>query len=137
MVDSNEDLNLPEISEDPISVRDSILLSIKKLVGLDRNNNAFDDELIIHINSVFTILNQLGVGPKESFFITSEKDAWDDFFDGVVKQPELVKSYIYLKVRLLFDPPSTGVLHEAMERQIAEFEWRLNVECDTQNQNGS
>lgn len=135
MADVNEDLNLPENSEDSISVRDSVLLSIKKLVGLDRAYTAFDDDLIIHINSVFTILNQLGVGPKQSFFITGEEDTWSDFFQDTVKQPELVKSYIYLKVRLLFDPPSTGVLHEAMERQISEFEWRLNVECDTQIQN--
>ena len=132
---ADEDTNLPETSEEPISVRDSVLLSIKKMVGLDRNYTAFDDDLIMHINSAFTVLNQLGVGPKAPFFISSENDSWNDFFKNSDKKPELVKSYIYLKVRLLFDPPSTGVLHQAMERQISEFEWRLNVECDTKNQN--
>lgn len=134
------DYDLPEVEEpNKISVRDSILLSIKKLIGLDRDYDAFDDDLIIHINSVFMILNQLGVGGKNTFVISGEDDTWDSFFAECKVTPSLVRSYIYLKVRLLFDPPNTGVLHEAMERQIAEFEWRLNVECDdmkNQNANG-
>lgn len=108
---------------------DSILISVKKMLGLDQNYNAFDPDVIMHINSVFLILNQLGVGPKKVFSITDEKDTWEEFLQGELVG--LVKSYMYLKVRLIFDPPSTGVLHEAMERQIAEFEWRLNVHCDT------
>lgn len=137
-----DNYDLPEKVEDGVEVnlRDSILLSIKKLIGLDREYDAFDDDLIMHINSVFMVLNQLGVGDKV-FMIGDEMNTWDEFFAacGVSVDASLIKSYIYLKVKLLFDPPSTGVLHEAMERQIAEFEWRLNAQCDPvfQNQNAN
>lgn len=110
--------------------KDSILLSIKKMLGICDDYNAFDQDIIIHINSVFMILNQLGVGPVgQCFMITGESESWEDFLKDNQKI-ELVKSYMYLKVRLIFDPPSTGVLHEAMERQISEFEWRLSVQVD-------
>lgn len=144
MDEVTKNYDLPEkVEEDPqISVRDSILLSIKKLIGLDRDYDAFDDDMIIHINSVFMVLSQIGVGDKTVFAISGETETWDDFFSAckVSLDASLLKSYIYLKVKLLFDPPSTGVLHEAMERQIAEFEWRLNAQCDpmfkNQNANG-
>lgn len=113
----------------------SILISIKKLLGIDRNYTDFDVDIIMHINSVFMILNQLGVGPKTCYIISGETETWSDFF-GADEQSQLVKSYVYLKVRLMFDPPSTGVLHEAMERQISEFEWRLNMQCDTLKEGG-
>lgn len=108
---------------------DSILQSIKKLVGIDENYNAFDMDLIVAINSAFSILNQLGVGPKKMFFISGPDETWDNFFSEN-EQIELTKSYVYLRVRLLFDPPTTGVLHEAIERQIKEFEWRLMIQAD-------
>lgn len=110
-------------------LQESILNSIKKMLGLDASYTAFDTDIIIHINSVFMILNQLGVGPEEPFTIISEDEIWADFLD-TNKYLELVKSYMYLKVRLIFDPPTTGVLHEAMERQVKEFEWRLNVQAE-------
>lgn len=115
-------------------MNDSILLSIKKMLGLDYAYNAFDVDIIININSVFMILFQLGVGPGKPFSISGETETWEEFFkdDQVIN---LVKSYMYLKVRLLFDPPSTGVLHEAMERQIKEFEWRLNVQSEGGEEN--
>lgn len=109
--------------------RESILLSIKKLIGQDKNYQEFNDDIIMHINSVFMVLNQLGVGPKKPFYISGEKETWRDFSPSYTDY-ELIKSYVYLKVKLLFDPPTTGVLHEAMERQISEFEWRLNMQCD-------
>lgn len=143
MDEVTRDYDLPEDTEEPseVSVRDSILLSIKKLIGLDRDYDAFDDDIIMHINSVFMVLNQLGVGDKKTFMIAGEEETWGDFHAScnVSLDATLVKSYIYLKVKLLFDPPGTGVLHEAMERQIAEFEWRLNAECDKayQNQNAN
>lgn len=112
------------------SPKDSILNTVKKMIGLDKSYHAFDMDLIIHINSVFMILNQLGVGDDKVFTIEGEEETWDDFFKGSEENPTLTKSYMYLKVKLLFDPPSTGVLHEAMERQIKEFEWRLNVQVD-------
>lgn len=110
----------------------SILGSIRKLVGgveTEGGEGPFDQDLIIHINSVFDIVHQLGVGPDEPFFITDDSETWDDFFADV-KTINMVKSYMYLKTKLLFDPPTTGVLHEAMERQIQEFEWRLQVAGD-------
>lgn len=110
-------------------IYESILDSIKKMIGVDKDYGAFDVDLIIAINGVFTILNQLGVGPEKEFSITGPEETWLDFF-GVTDAINLVKPYMYLKVKLIFDPPSTGVLHEAMERQISEFEWRLAIQAD-------
>lgn len=108
----------------------SILGSVRKMIGgIAGEESPFDSDLIIHINSVFTIVNQLGVGPKEVYSITGEDETWDDFFSDT-KIINLVKSYVYLKVKILFDPPTSGVLHEALERQITEAEWRLRVQGD-------
>lgn len=108
-----------------MTVIESILNSVKKLLGIDPSYTQFDTDLIMHINSVFLILNQLGVGPDDPFTITGVNDNWSDFIeDGSI---ELVKSYMFLKVKLLFDPPQNGTLVQAMKDQIAEFEWRANV----------
>lgn len=108
-----------------MTVIESILNSVKKLLGIDPSYTQFDTDLIMHINSVFLILNQLGVGPDDPFTITGVSDNWSDFIeDGSI---ELVKSYMFLKVKLLFDPPQNGTLVQAMKDQIAEFEWRANV----------
>lgn len=106
---------------------DSILASVKKMLGIEKEYTHFDQDIVIHINGVFMILNQMGVGPETAFFITGYNEEWSDFTSDISKLL-LVQSYMYLKVKLVFDPPSTGVLHEAMERQIQEFEWRLNVQ---------
>ena len=107
----------------------SILITIKKLLGIDSEYTHFDQDIILHINSVFMILTQLGVGPSEGFMITDATDMWDDFLpEG--QQLELVKSYMHLKVKLLFDPPLGSTVMAAMERMISEFEWRLNVAVD-------
>ena len=82
--------------------------------------------IIMHINSVIFILTQIGIGPDEGFAITSKDQTWNDFLQGRINI-ESVKSYVYLKVRLLFDPPSNSFLVEAIERQISEYEWRLNI----------
>lgn len=105
---------------------DSILTSIKKLLGIDEESTYFDQDIIIHINSAFTILTQLGVGPEEGFSITDKYTTWDDF---VSDDPRLdsIKTYIYLKVKLIFDPPSQSSVLEAYKEQINEFEWRLNT----------
>lgn len=112
-------------------MKDSILLSIKKLLGIDRNENAFNQDIIIHINTVLSVLYQLGLG-KKSFFITGEKETWSELLDSssYKEDLELVKTFIYLRVRLLFDPPTSGVLREAMERQISELEWRINFQVE-------
>lgn len=112
-------------------MEDSILDSVKTMLGLTDDYNAFDSELTLHINSVLTVLYQLGVGRQDKIFvIDGEETKWSDFFGDSDVIP-LVKSYTYLKVRLLFDPPNSGVLHEAMERQVEELEWRLNVQAET------
>ncbi len=110
-------------------VDDSILLTIKRQLELCDDYNAFDPIIITHINSVFMTLDQLGVSPVRHFEITGEDEKWSDYLQDRTDL-NAVKSYIYLKVRLLFDPPNVGVLHEAIERQIAELEWRLNIQCD-------
>lgn len=109
---------------------DSILTSIKKLLGIAEEYEHFDSDLIMHINSVFMVLNQLGVGPAEGFSITDKTETWEDFTqNNLIIQS--VKSYVYLKVRLLFDPPSSSAVMESINRQISELEWRLNLSVDT------
>lgn len=108
---------------------DSILKSIKKLLGIAEDYTQFDQDVIIHINSVFLTLQQLGVGPDEGFFITDENDSWTDFInEGNLLNT--IKSYMYLKVRLLFDPPISSAAIESMNRIVNEFEWRINVQVD-------
>ena len=103
----------------------SILTSIKKLLGIAEDYEHFDADLIMHINSVFMILTQLGVGPTEGFAIHDEDAIWDDFTKGRLDL-EPVKTYMYLKVRLLFDSSSlSSAVIESMNRMISEFEWRL------------
>lgn len=105
---------------------DSILTSIKKMLGLTEDYKHFDTDIIMHINSVFLILNQLGVGPSAVFSIRDDTAIWDDFL-GDSTDLELVKSYMHLRVKLLFDPPTSSAAMESANRMIAEFEWRLNV----------
>lgn len=108
---------------------DSILISIKKLLGITEEYTHFDQDIIMHINSVLFTLKQVGVVLyKES--VTGATETWDDVL-GETTNLEAVKSYVYLKVRILFDPPSSSVLMESINRQINEFEWRLNVAVET------
>lgn len=107
---------------------ESILQSVKKKLGIMPEYEHFDDEIITDINSAFSILNQLGVGSDEPFTISGSDEVWTDFIeDGRI---ELVKSYIPLRVRLLFDPPANSFLVESINKQIAEFEFRMNVEAE-------
>lgn len=108
---------------------DSILTSIKKLLGLGEEYVVYDNDLIIHINAVFAILRQLGVGPGEGFKITSDSETWNDFL-GESTLYEEVKAYMYLKVRLIFDPPINGSVTEAYKEQIKEYECRMNYTAD-------
>lgn len=108
---------------------DSILTSVKKLLGIAEEDTSFDTDLIIHINSVFSILIQLGVGSPEGFSIEDNTAVWTDFIkDGT--NLELVKSYVYMKVRLLFDPPTSSSAIETSKSLINELEWRINVTVD-------
>lgn len=108
---------------------DSILISIKKLLGIDQYCEHFDTDIILHINSALMVLNQLGVGPEKGFFITGNTETWSDFIGDNTKI-EAVKSYIYMKVKLIYDPPQSSALIESMKQLVHEFEWRLNVAVD-------
>ena len=107
---------------------DSILLSVKGALGLTEDYRYFDPDIIMHINTVLMILNQLGIGPAEGFSIHGEEEQWSDFTDS--SQIEALKSYVYLRVRILFDPPSSSFVLSSMENQYKELEWRLNVAVD-------
>ena len=114
-------------------MEESILASIKKLLGIPEEYKQFDADIIMHINSAFSILTQLGVGPSNGFSISDEEKEWHDFIgdDGKI---EMVKSYIHLKDKLLFDPPLSSAVIEAMNQMIKELEWRLNVAVDPSEQ---
>ena len=109
-------------------VLDSILLSVKKKLGILPDYHHFDDEIIMDINSAFFILNTLGIGPREPFTIEDESAVWTDFVTS--GKIELVKSYIPLRVRLLFDPPTSSYLADSINKQISEFEFRMQVDCE-------
>ena len=108
---------------------DSILTSIKKLLGITEEYESFDQDIIMHINSAFMILNQLGVGPKSGFSINDKSSTWDEFIPES-SNLEAVKTYVHLKVKLMFDPPLSSTVIEAIKSQINELEWRLNVSVD-------
>jgi hypothetical protein len=108
----------------------SILTSIKLLLGITEDYEAFDQQIIAHINSVFMILTQLGVGPPDGFMITSKVDTWNEFISDE-KKMQLVKSYMHLKVKMLFDPPSSSAVIDSTNRMINEFEWRLNSQAES------
>lgn len=107
----------------------SILNTVKQMCNVAQFDEAFDGDLIVYINSVFTILNQLGVGPKDGFSITDDTTTWDDYLSGDISI-ELVKSYVPMKVKLMFDPPQNGSALENLKELVAESEWRLNVAKD-------
>jgi hypothetical protein len=104
----------------------SILTSTKKILGVSANYTAFDLDIITHINSVFSTLNQLGVGPANGFMIEDSSAIWSDL-ELPQNQLSMVRAYMFLKVRMLFDPPSTSFHIEAMENQIREHEFRLSL----------
>lgn len=111
---------------------DSILTSVKKLLGIPEEYTAFDPDIIMSVNSVFTILQQLGVGPDGGFSITDSSTTWNDYFGASedIEQNEAVKNYIALKVKLMFDPPTSSSVMQATSNMLNELEWRLNVACD-------
>ena len=103
---------------------DSILTSIKQLLGFDESYTHFDPDIIMDINSVLLSITQFGIGPNVGFAISDKTAVWSDLL-GTRKDIEAVKIYIYLKVRLMFDPPTSGFVIDAINRQISEIEWRL------------
>lgn len=107
-------------------VADSILDKTKKILGIEAEYDAFDTDIITHINTVFSTLSQLGVGPTDGFMIEDNTTLWTDFLEGKLELNQ-VRSYMYLRVRILFDPPATSFALDAMKQQILEFEWRLSI----------
>ena len=112
----------------------SILTDIKKLLGLPAEYDVFDQDIIIHINSVFFKLRQLGIGPEKSFSITDVKSKWSDFSKEMLDY-EAIKTYVYMNVRLIFDPPQNSFVVTALQEQISEYEWRLLTEGSLQKTN--
>ena len=110
----------------------SILTSVKKMLGITEEYTHFDPEIIMHINSVFMILNQLGVGPSEGFSIEDASALWTDFVPNIIRI-ESVKTYVFLKVKLLFDPPQNSTVLGSYEKQIAEFESRINIAAESED----
>jgi hypothetical protein len=113
-------------------VENSILLSVKKILGLPEDYTAFDFDVITHINSVFVTLNDLGIGPDNGFMIEDDVPTWSEFV-GEDPRQNSVRTYVSLRVRMLFDPPTTSYLINAMNEQIKELEWRLNTRREESN----
>ena len=109
---------------------DSILAGTKKILGLDANYTAFDHDVITHINTALSAAGQLGIGPGGGFMITDDSSTWDEFI-GDNKFYNIVKSYVYLRVRMLFDPPNTSFHNKALEDQLRELEWRISVQRES------
>ena len=114
---------------------ESILTSIKKLLGIAEDYEHFDQDIIMHINTVLAILTQLGVGPETGFSIADKSTKWNEFISNKLYY-EPVKTYVYLKVKLLFDPPQSSIVLEATNRTISELEFRLNAAAETKSLQG-
>lgn len=112
---------------------DSVLTSIKKLLGINEEYDQFDQDLIIHINAVLMVLTQIGVGPSNGMIINDSSTTWNDILSDT-SNIEAVKTYVYLKVKMIFDPPSSSSVADAMNRSINEYEWRLNINADSQKE---
>lgn len=107
-------------------VEGSILTETKKMLGLVDEDTTFDTDIIIDINSSLSILSQLGIGPKDGYSIKDKNDTWDNIIDDA-KNLELIKTWLYMKVRLMFDPPLNGTVLNSMNSQLNELEWRISV----------
>lgn len=115
-------------------MEDSILNSIKKSLGITPEYTQFDPEIIMHINSVFMFLQQIGVGPTNTYSIESDSETWTDFFSSAnVKDVSAAKSLMFLKVKMLFDPPTIGSVNESYNKLIDELTWRCSIEGDNVN----
>lgn len=111
-------------------MEESILTTIKKMIGLTEYDTIFDPDIIVYINSAFMDLYQIGVS-ESPFSISDKSSKWEDFLEDLTKIG-YVKTYIFIKVRLIFDPPQTSFLLEALSRQLEQIEWRLNAQAETE-----
>ena len=113
------------MADDPVTTTDSILQSIKKLLGIDATYTAFDVDVVMHINTAIATLADMGVGPEEGFEVVDESQTWEDYLDGDLRSNR-IRTYIYLTVRRVFDPPGTGFLSTSIDNQIKELETRIH-----------
>lgn len=120
-----------------MSDMDSILTSVKKLIGIDKEDTAFDPDVIMHINSSFLVLSQLGVGPDEGFYINDDAAVWTDFISNNMLLLNYVKTFVYLKAKLVFDPPSSSIAVQSMQEMVREHEWRIVHENEKNTGSGS
>ena len=111
-------------------MEDSIRISIKKLLNVSSDDTSFDEDITIAINTCLMTLNQLGVGPEQTFVVTDDTQTWEDFLGDDYQDLQPVKTYVYMKTRLMFDPPQVSAVLAALKESIAEYEWRLNVAAD-------
>jgi hypothetical protein len=109
---------------------ESILDSIKQLIGIQEDDTSFDYDIQVAINSIFSVITQLGIGPETGFMITGNKETWSDFMADNDPRFQSLKSYVYMRVKMLFDPPLSASVTEAMSSAIKEMEWRLNVTAE-------
>lgn len=112
----------------------AILDDIKKQIGVVPEYTAFDDQILMDINAAFATLHQLGVGPEEGFLVGSDTE-WDSYFS--TKRLNFIKSYVSMKVRVMFDPPTSSFALDALNKQIAEYEWRITSEVECYGQEDS
>lgn len=130
-------------------ITESILISIKKMLGIEKEDTDFDTDIIIHINTALMDLTQLGVGPEEGFMIQNDTNTWNEFLgyssgsnspypysEATSTKIEAVKTCVYLKVKLVFDPPESSSQIEAINRQIDRLEWRINVQAESTKKEG-
>lgn len=116
---------------------ESILTSTKDALGLAEDYTHFDSQIIMHINSVFSTLQQLGVGPIEGFQINDKTEKWTDLFPLGDPRLNFVNTYVYLKVKLIFDPPTTSFAIDAFQKQVDQYEWRFTIHHDVETVAGS
>ena len=112
---------------------ESILDTIKKLLGIDKDDDSFDTDIIVIINSIIPALSQMGIGPPNGFIITSPDDVWVDYIDSSVINLEGVKTYLYLRTKLIFDPPTNSTVIDALNNNLKELEWRMMLAVETNN----
>ena len=112
---------------------DSILNTIKKLLGIDGEDDAFDPDITAIINSTIPALSQMGIGPKNGFIVISADNTWAEYIGDSLVNLEGVKSYLYLKTKLIFDPPTNSTVIEAFNKSLSELEWRMMLAVETNN----
>ena len=117
------------LGDKELVMEESILISIKKVIGLASNDESFDEDLFMHINSAIDILRQLGVEIDPSFYLDDDMKTWDEMLPNSSKL-QMIKTYLYMKVKKWFDPPQNGTTMDALNTSIAELEWRINVTVD-------